>query len=240
MEKCLCKVVLDTSSYKCLKGQIDFTMASLAEENAKLALDFLHLLSKEHPHENIVFSPVNLSAALSLLRYGSQSQAIRNKATYRDSSLFTTSGESERQTTDGSLVLLAAETIPQADVEEGVSLHYIPWRKHLIGMEESENLIQEKSSPVEKVSRNQDTAHKNAHKSLIGASPPMSSSQAKEAKEDMSTLLYEFRHTVKCADDNAQAFKESWVLFKECCDNMCTSMSNLQGALETLITILRE
>ena len=49
-----------------------FTMTSIAEANAKFACDIFHLLSKAHPCENIVFSPVNLSAALNLLCYASQ------------------------------------------------------------------------------------------------------------------------------------------------------------------------
>lgn len=47
-------------------------MTSLSEANAKLAFDVFHLLSKDYPHENIMFSPLNLSTALGVLFHGLQ------------------------------------------------------------------------------------------------------------------------------------------------------------------------
>ncbi|XP_016851213.2 uncharacterized protein LOC107983212 [Anolis carolinensis] len=173
-------------------------------------------------------------------------QTTWNKTSCRESSLFKTSEEGEKQTTKENLVLLAAETIllaeniPQADAEEESSLHYVPWRKHLTGMEESENLTQENPSAEGKVTENEATAHKYVCENLTETSSPTAPSRVEDAIENLRTMLSEFRHTVKCADNNAQTFKESWLLFKECCDNMCTSMSNLQGVLESLITVLRE
>nr|XP_034981384.1 serpin B3-like [Zootoca vivipara] len=49
----------------------DFTMTTLSEANAKFAIDFYHRLVHEHPCENVLFSPVNLTAAVGLLFYAS-------------------------------------------------------------------------------------------------------------------------------------------------------------------------
>lgn len=56
-------------------------MTSLDEANAKFAFDAFHLLSKEYPYENIMYSPLNLSAALGVLLRGLQcdTEAEREK-----------------------------------------------------------------------------------------------------------------------------------------------------------------
>nr|XP_056710834.1 leukocyte elastase inhibitor-like [Euleptes europaea] len=46
-------------------------MTTLPEANAKFALDFFRRLSSEHPSDNLLFSPLNLSAACGLLLQGS-------------------------------------------------------------------------------------------------------------------------------------------------------------------------
>ncbi|XP_054841818.1 glutamic acid-rich protein-like [Eublepharis macularius] len=46
-------------------------MSSLSEVNARFALDMFHLLSEEHPSDNLLFSPMNLTSGLGLLLLGS-------------------------------------------------------------------------------------------------------------------------------------------------------------------------
>lgn len=51
----------------------DFAMSTtFSKANAKFALDFYHLLSRAHLYENLLYSPLNLIAALGLLLYGSR------------------------------------------------------------------------------------------------------------------------------------------------------------------------
>ncbi|XP_060100349.1 serpin B3-like [Heteronotia binoei] len=47
-------------------------MTTLPEANAKLATDFYHQMRKEHPFDNLLFSPINLTRCLGLLSYGSR------------------------------------------------------------------------------------------------------------------------------------------------------------------------
>lgn len=154
-----------------------------------------------------------------------------------------TPGEDERRA-DGNLELSVAETTGELDSEEVSPSYFIPWRKHLQGMEEAEYLVQEQSSPKGKVSRNPSTSRENLEEQPV--SENMAAAEAglhtssHAASDNISALLSEFRRTVKHADDNVQAFKESFGIFKECCDKVCTSMSNLQAVLEALVTILRE
>ncbi|XP_034981385.1 uncharacterized protein LOC118090132 [Zootoca vivipara] len=235
-------------------------MTSLSEANAKLAIDFFHLLRKEHPCGNVLFSPVNLSTALHLLLYGSRHEtkaeiekAVKagTQTTAREAgceaeegaSSPVTPGEDERRA-DGNLEFSVAETTGELDSEEVSPSYFIPWRKHLQGMEEAEYLVQEQSSPKEKVSRNPSTSRENLEEQPINEN--MAAAEAglhtssHAASDNISALLSEFRHTVKHADDSVQAFKETFGIFKECCDKVCTSMSNLQVVLEALVTILRE
>ncbi|XP_028594425.2 uncharacterized protein LOC114601384 [Podarcis muralis] len=268
-------------------------MTSLSEANAKFATDFFHLVRKEHPCGNILFSPVNLATALHLLLYGSRhdtkaeiekvlhhlskAKEHARSGTGSDSETATkidhfgsklcidlskfsnartagceaeegasspvTPGEDERRA-DGNLELSVAETTGELDSEEVSPSYFIPWRKHLQGMEEAEYLVQEQSSPKGKVSRNPPTSRENLEEQPF--SENMAAAEAglhtssHAASDNISALLSEFRRTVKHADDNVQAFKESFGIFKECCDKVCTSMSNLQAVLEALVTILRE
>ncbi|XP_061441548.1 uncharacterized protein LOC133364545 isoform X2 [Rhineura floridana] len=178
----------------------------------------------------------------------SNAQAIMSEAVCEaeeGASSFTTSGEDNRQA-DSNLDLSVAETIPQLDAEEATP-YFIPWRKHLLGREEVEYLIHELSSPEGKLSENLASSHENQEEqsrnenmTTAEAPLPTSSSSVQVATDDISALLCVFRHTVEHAENNVQAFKETFDIFKECCDKMCTSMTNLQGVLETLITILRE
>ncbi|XP_062986360.1 leukocyte elastase inhibitor-like [Elgaria multicarinata webbii] len=50
-------------------------MMTLSEANAKFGVYFYHLLTHEHPSENILFSPINLAIALGLLLLGSDCDA---------------------------------------------------------------------------------------------------------------------------------------------------------------------
>nr|XP_028594425.1 serpin B3-like [Podarcis muralis] len=268
-------------------------MTSLSEANAKFATDFFHLLRKEHPCGNILFSPVNLSTALHLLLYGSRhdtkaeiekvlhhlskAKEHARSGTGSDSETATkidhfgsklsidlsnfsnartaareagceaeegasSPGEDERRA-DGKLELSVAETTGELDSEEVSPSYFIPWRKHLQGMEEAEYLVQEQSSPKGKVSRNPSTSRENLEEPVnenMAAAEAGLHTSSHAASDNISALLSEFRRTVKHADDNVQAFKESFGIFKECCDKVCTSMSNLQAVLEALVTILRE
>lgn len=160
-------------------------------------------------------------------------------AAKKGTSLLTTSEEDDDRRADGNLVLSAAETSPQPDAEEDTS-YFIPWRKHLLGGRgEPKDLIQKQASPEEKLSRNPEE-HQPDDVMAAKASLATSSSRAEVVTDTISSLLSEFRRTVKHADDNVKTFKETCALFQECCDKMCTSMSNLQNVLETLTQILKE
>ncbi|KAJ6654709.1 hypothetical protein lerEdw1_006670 [Lerista edwardsae] len=269
-------------------------MTSLDEANAKFAFDVFHLLSKEYPYENIMYSPLNLSAALGVLFHGTQCDTeaerkevggtfiaygshlpprshtseklkkMNEKKSKPLSLLFTaqatvskaaceaeegtssppTSGEDEMKP-DSNLVASLGETATQPDAEEGTSLYFIPWRSHFLGMDEFGDLPEKQSSQSEKLSptpagpptnQEEDSVQEN----MGCASLPTASSRVEVTPEIISTLLCEFKQTVKHADNNVQAFKETFGVFKECCDNLCTSMSTLQRILEALISILRE
>ncbi|KAL8182584.1 UNVERIFIED_CONTAM: hypothetical protein K2H54_058432 [Gekko kuhli] len=47
-------------------------MTTMPEANAKFALDFFRQMSEEHPCDNLLFSPVNLTCSLGLLLYASR------------------------------------------------------------------------------------------------------------------------------------------------------------------------
>lgn len=155
-----------------------------------------------------------------------------------------TSGEDEMKP-DSNLLASLGKTVTQPDAEEGASFYFIPWRSHILGMDESGNLPEKQSSQGEKLSptpagpatnQEEDSVQEN----MGCASLPTASSSVEVTPEMISTLLCEFKQTVKHADNNVQAFKETFGIFKECCDNMCTSMSALQRVLEALNSILSE
>lgn len=140
-----------------------------------------------------------------------------------------------------------AELISHIDTEEDTPFYFIPWRNHLQGIEKMEKASHEQLYPegielktLANIDENQEEPSVNKDKAVADASQSMSFSNAEIAAENFNTLLREFQSTVKHADDNMQALKEVFGIFKECCDKMCISMSNLQGVLETLIIILRE
>lgn len=154
------------------------------------------------------------------------------------------SGEDERKT-DSKLVAALGETVPQPDAEEDASFYFIPWRSHFLKMDEPGNLHETQSSQDEKLSPTPAGPHINqeeqsAHENEGEASLAKASSSIEVTPEKISALLCEFKQTVKHADSNVQIFKETFGIFRECCDNMCISMSRLQIVLEALISVLRE
>uniref|UniRef100_A0A8D2JL33 Serpin domain-containing protein n=1 Tax=Varanus komodoensis TaxID=61221 RepID=A0A8D2JL33_VARKO len=59
-------------------------MVTLSETNAKFAIHFYHLLTCEHPWENVLFSPVNFVTALGLLVLGSDCETAAQIEKVRD------------------------------------------------------------------------------------------------------------------------------------------------------------
>ncbi|KAH0617966.1 hypothetical protein JD844_016789 [Phrynosoma platyrhinos] len=65
-----------TLSWQCLTIAaspefLNFIMTTLPEANAKFAIDTYQKLREEHPHENLLFAPVNATSALGLLAMAS-------------------------------------------------------------------------------------------------------------------------------------------------------------------------
>lgn len=155
-------------------------------------------------------------------------------------------GKDGRQT-ETNIVQSAAEPIHQGKAGEGDSSFFIPWRKHLLETEEPENLTQKSSSPEEKLSlkpatppEKQEGQSVNENMPVTGENQPTCFANVGKAAEDTSILVGEAQQTVEHTDHNVQVLMESFGILKECCDKMCMSMSNLQGVLEMLITVLKE
>lgn len=145
------------------------------------------------------------------------------------------------------LALSVAKIIAQMNTEEDDYFSFIPWRKHLLGIENAENSIQEKAVPEGKLCKNSEVPPENREELFLDKNMAVTernlataSDRVDAAIENITARLSEFKQTMEQASDNVQVFKEASVTFKECCDNMCRSMSNLQGVLEILIQILRE
>ncbi|KAK9403584.1 hypothetical protein NXF25_008411 [Crotalus adamanteus] len=157
----------------------------------------------------------------------------------------TTSGKDGNQMDP--LALSVAEIIAQMNAEEDDYFSFIPWRKHLLGKENAEHSIQGKTVLEGELSKNwggpcENWEELSLHKNMAVTERNLdrASDRVDTALENITAQLSEFKQTMEQASDNVQVFKEASITFKECCDNMCRSMSSLQGVLEMLIQILRE
>lgn len=146
-----------------------------------------------------------------------------------------------------SLAISVAKIIAQMNAEEDDYFSFIPWRKHLLGMENADNSIQEEAVPEGKMCKTSEVPPENREELFLDKNMAATernlataSERVDAAIENITARLSEFKQTIEQASDNVQVFKEASVTFKECCDSMCRSMSNLQGVLEILIQILRE